>query len=703
MIIISGWISETELSSRLGYKILIAGLSEAGKTAVKRIFFLRKRTEDVDSLSATINYERMAVSISDVPITIVDLGGQRVFIKRFLSNFSPFIFSSVHAFLFLIDVSEKSTKNNSVQYFASCVEKLERYSKDTEFFVFLHKNDLVINSPNYESIHAQLKEEFQLACTKKVHFLRTTIYRPETVIDGFGRIFEITIPKIAQSDYVGGREIGNIEEHAEKFVIQSSVEVKECPECGTELTDTGVELICGFCGYYKSKEETTIVEAKKPASEPSFEEIMASDGSGDDVLETLHSLMADAIIDDKSKKQVVKPSLQKTENSKAVSEEIVKTEIPSVSKVLISKEHLMEFYGLTDDNAQKLLNSDYVETFETAAKAGMPVKLLLSIFFKYIPFIATKNVDIKTLNNKKLLEVFFAYLGGFIKQDQIFEILIFASKRPSMSVEEIAKKFLRKTKKEEIERKIPTSDERVQPIVTEIPVDKSKGTARAIEKIVHDVATKEEISSMAQITKNEAEAALETVEIPEISPKSESEEVLVDEESLIVLSEEENLSFTLDMINSNCKINFYSKKKLVSSTTVPMKLSIGELKYMISYESDLPVSDPKKFGDYAAPVVHRTIKDMYKYFEKKEKPIERLTLVPLVDQKTVEKIQKEIESEEKVIRKRTEKQIKKYSKPAQEIIEKEKEKEEKEEEKEEEKDDKTSDILQEYLELLTDD
>ena len=102
MITISGWISESELSSRLGYKILIAGLSEAGKTAVKRIFFLRKRTEDVDSLSATINYERMAVSISNVPITIVDLGGQRVFIKRFLSNFSPFIFNFLKKIRYLI-------------------------------------------------------------------------------------------------------------------------------------------------------------------------------------------------------------------------------------------------------------------------------------------------------------------------------------------------------------------------------------------------------------------------------------------------------------------------------------------------------------------------------------------------------------------------------------------------------------------------
>ncbi|MHA2104247.1 MAG: ADP-ribosylation factor-like protein, partial [Candidatus Hodarchaeales archaeon] len=74
-------VSELELSARLGHKILIAGLAEAGKTATKRIFFLKQQAKDVDKLAATVNYERMSVVINNVPITIVDLGGQKVFLK----------------------------------------------------------------------------------------------------------------------------------------------------------------------------------------------------------------------------------------------------------------------------------------------------------------------------------------------------------------------------------------------------------------------------------------------------------------------------------------------------------------------------------------------------------------------------------------------------------------------------------------------
>ena len=129
----SEWISEAEIASRLGHKILIAGLSEAGKTAVKRIFFLKQSTEDVNQLSATLNYERLSVTIKDTPITIVDLGGQKIFLKRFLSAFSPFVFSNVNTalsisagsvltFLFILGVIK--TKVTKVRWFLSGLETL---------------------------------------------------------------------------------------------------------------------------------------------------------------------------------------------------------------------------------------------------------------------------------------------------------------------------------------------------------------------------------------------------------------------------------------------------------------------------------------------------------------------------------------------------------------------------------------------------
>ena len=135
----SEWVSQSDLENRLGNKLLLAGLSEAGKTAVKKLYFQNSKLDEITGLSATLNYERLTTTINNSPITILDLGGQRLFIKRFLSGYSPFVFSSVKGLIFLIDTSIKSTRNNSIQYFAECLKKLEQFSPKAEIFVFLHK------------------------------------------------------------------------------------------------------------------------------------------------------------------------------------------------------------------------------------------------------------------------------------------------------------------------------------------------------------------------------------------------------------------------------------------------------------------------------------------------------------------------------------------------------------------------------------
>lgn len=117
-------------------------------------------------------------------------------------------------------------QHEMIQYdFRDSIKQLMKYSPNTHYFVFLHKNDLTINRPNYHSILSQIKEQFQLECSEKVYFFRTSIYRPETVIDSFGRIIEIVLPNISKSEYVEGRKIEKVEEFAENIPkIQESID-----------------------------------------------------------------------------------------------------------------------------------------------------------------------------------------------------------------------------------------------------------------------------------------------------------------------------------------------------------------------------------------------------------------------------------------------------------------------------------------------
>ncbi|MFX1254447.1 MAG: ADP-ribosylation factor-like protein [Promethearchaeota archaeon] len=594
----SVWVSESELASRLGYKILIAGLSEAGKTAVKRIFFMKQKTDDVDALSATINYERMAIPISGVPITIVDLGGQRVFIKRFLGNFSPFIFSAVKVFIYLIDVAAKSTRNNSIEYFKGCIEKLQTYSPDAEFFVFLHKNDLVRDLPNYESIHTQLKEQFQQESSKKIHFLRTTIYRPETVIDAFGRIFEISIPRIAQSEYVDGRTIGSVEEYAEEF-FTVRMKTETCPVCANVMTQDGMELRCYACGHTKSPEPIPTVSEEQSAPKGYKRAVGSSD-----VLEKLTSLMKDAVIEDEGTSAFSSTSTQSAASSTATNDKdnlealtallqdaVIKNdvvgneaapsgEISTAQEVMIRINYLKNFYGIKDTDAKTLIELNQDQLFERVAMAGVPIKLILTVLQKYIPYLESKGIEVESLETR-LMEVFFAYLNKLVLEDELFECLIFVAQRPQIPVEEIVKKYLVKIRQEK-QRKLRAEEEKHRK------------------------------------------------EMPEPEPKAVTppDELTKD---IIALSTTKHIGFTAKREELNWRLNFYHGQNLLTSNLVPYTISILELKYLLAFEAELPTEvNNKEFVEMAAPIIHQTLK-RYKQKKKDKGKVEiQSPLMPLL-------------------------------------------------------------------------
>ncbi|MHA2294575.1 MAG: ADP-ribosylation factor-like protein [Candidatus Hodarchaeales archaeon] len=651
----STWISEQELSTRLGFKILIAGLSEAGKTAVKRIFFMKQQTGDVDKLSATINYERMAMTIKDVPVTIVDLGGQRVFIRRFLSNISPFIFSTVQVFLFVIDVSEKTSRNNAIQYFTSCVEKLKEYSPDAKFFVFLHKNDLVRSLPNYESIHSQLKEQFQIETDNKVHFLRTTIYRPDSVIDSFGRIFELAMPSIAQSDYVEGRTIGEIEEYAVKFfTVEMQDEV--CPNCLNTLVESEGRLICNFC-HYERKQQRVIASTETlstDASSAALEQLQAkmiesmvtdekvtpsspvttqsttsaSDGAVSVDMDKLKSLMRSSLVKGATKesepavtspvsshpigtptvsvdpgpssgpvdpdklKKMMQASLAKTAKGfkdltaspqqplmVAAAEEIDKEVVLSSSSTtpetpVADKEteelrvpYLKSFYGVSEEEAENLLQSGYDRLFETAATAGVPVNILLNTFFKFVPYLKNKELIDDNFEDR-LMKVLLALLKGLMKEDELFETLVYAMKNPDMSMEDIANEYveeLRQKKEEELKQKTaeaPPKPEKITPEVKTLPDELDK--------------------------------------------------------NIIALPGSEGIGFKIEKEEANFNLTFYKGNNRLGNNLLSEFVTFRDLMYLLAFEADIPVKENyKEYVSQIAPIIHTELGKVIK--EEKEK------------------------------------------------------------------------------------
>ncbi len=94
-----------QLKSPSSRKIILLGLSQAGKTSIRDVVFEGKSPEDTKDYAATLNYERQIEQVADEPITVMDLGGQEVFLKRFLSSMSSFIFSNVAVLVFICDIA----------------------------------------------------------------------------------------------------------------------------------------------------------------------------------------------------------------------------------------------------------------------------------------------------------------------------------------------------------------------------------------------------------------------------------------------------------------------------------------------------------------------------------------------------------------------------------------------------------------------
>ncbi|MHA1977391.1 MAG: ADP-ribosylation factor-like protein [Candidatus Hodarchaeales archaeon] len=178
-----------QLKTQSSRKIILLGLSQAGKTSIRDVVFGGKAPEETADYAATLNYERQVEQVADEPITVMDLGGQEVFLKRFLSSMSSFIFSNVAVLVFICDISTPDNFPASLKAFVEGTNRLEEMSDvQPAVYILLHKTDLMSDLTQRAERMEFLMEMFQTAVvTKNITFLQTSIY-DNSVHEAFKRI-----------------------------------------------------------------------------------------------------------------------------------------------------------------------------------------------------------------------------------------------------------------------------------------------------------------------------------------------------------------------------------------------------------------------------------------------------------------------------------------------------------------------------------
>ena len=178
-----------QLKTQSSRKIILLGLSQAGKTSIRDVVFGGKAPEETADYAATLNYERNIEQVADEPITVMDLGGQEVFLKRFLSSMSSFIFSNVAVLVFICDISTPEKFPASLKAFVEGTNRLEEMSDvQPAVYILLHKTDLMPDLTQRTERMGFLMEMFQDAvATKNITFLQTSIY-DNSIHEAFKRI-----------------------------------------------------------------------------------------------------------------------------------------------------------------------------------------------------------------------------------------------------------------------------------------------------------------------------------------------------------------------------------------------------------------------------------------------------------------------------------------------------------------------------------
>ena len=119
------------------------GLAQSGKTTIVKVTAEGMIPQKKADYTATLDYKRNTYDLFGTKVSMFDLGGQKSFLDRFIGELAEFVFSSVSALIFVVDVSNMDTISLAKYYYEMGKKTLKKYSPEAETKILLHKMDLI--------------------------------------------------------------------------------------------------------------------------------------------------------------------------------------------------------------------------------------------------------------------------------------------------------------------------------------------------------------------------------------------------------------------------------------------------------------------------------------------------------------------------------------------------------------------------------
>jgi Ras-related GTP-binding protein A/B len=219
-------------------KILLMGLSKAGKTCIYERVFEGKKPWELMNSAATkgISYKQVEVSNFSKP-TIWDLGGQDQYIEAYHGDLREKIFKEASILLYVVDITDSVRYEKARAELIWAANQIILYGNQPKLFVLFHKIDSIQDK---NELIKYTQNFFREGHTFSIDFFATSIF-DESLFNAWSEIIRCISPK---STYINKilKELKQSELVTEALLIERNTGLA----CGSTVDEMNDDLIIGM-------------------------------------------------------------------------------------------------------------------------------------------------------------------------------------------------------------------------------------------------------------------------------------------------------------------------------------------------------------------------------------------------------------------------------------------------------------------------
>ncbi len=167
------------------YKIVLAGLDQAGKTSILNI--LNRNYNLMDNIKPTVGMNRTTINVLGIPIINFDLGGQSRYRDRYLT--SSKYFEGSDTLFFVVDALNAMRYEEALQYFQEIIKIFDAEDVKPRIVLCIHKVDPNIRSdPETLEMVEEVKQLFlKDLIGYEIMVYNTSIYDKQSIVRAFSK------------------------------------------------------------------------------------------------------------------------------------------------------------------------------------------------------------------------------------------------------------------------------------------------------------------------------------------------------------------------------------------------------------------------------------------------------------------------------------------------------------------------------------